>query len=88
MFPEEPNTNFSKPQILGDENKIREKESLACFVSSVGVSKRGLLAIKLMSAMRTEVVCEGKLLLKMSGEKLFWGGIEFFKFLRGGTDPG
>ena len=55
MLPEEPNTNFSTPQILGDENKIREEESLACFVSSVGVSKRGLLAKRLMIAIRTEV---------------------------------
>ena len=55
ILPEEPNTNFSTPQILEHENKIREEESIACFVSSVGVSKRGLLSKRLMIAMITEV---------------------------------
>ena len=55
MLPEETNTNISTPQILGDENKIKEEESLSCFVSSVGVSKRGLLSKRLIIAMRTKV---------------------------------
>ena len=55
MLSQEPSTNFSMPQILGEENKIKEEESLVCFLSSVGVSKRGFLATRLRIAMSTEV---------------------------------
>ena len=55
MLSQELGTNFSMPQILGEENEIKEEESLACFFSSIGVSKRGLLAKRLMIAMITKV---------------------------------
>ena len=42
MLPQDPSTNSSTPQILGEENKINEEESLTCFPSSVGYSKRGV----------------------------------------------
>ena len=44
------------PQILGEENKIKEEESLVCVLSSVGVSKRGFLATRLKIVMSTEVL--------------------------------
>ena len=60
---QEPSTNFSMLQILGEENEIKEEESLACFFSSIGVSKRGLLAKRLMIAMRTEFKMTLRILL-------------------------
>ena len=42
MLSQEPITNFSMPQILGEEIKIKEEKSLACISSSVGVSKSGV----------------------------------------------
>ena len=55
MFPQEPSTNSSTPQILGEENEINEEEPLACFVSPVGVSKNGLLVKRRRIALRIEV---------------------------------
>ena len=86
MPPEEPNTNFSTPQILGEEKEITEEESLACFVSSVGVSNRGLLAFSNHCGIRLNsnlpMLCHHSLMFANLNEnsKMWWQvGSHFLK---------